>query len=102
MGLDLRNPRIYEYVDVNPLGVSNYITTHNKSIEEYIVPVKGYKNFDVLSSGSIPPNPTEILMSKKIKELFDLLKQQYDYIIVDRSEERRVGKECRSRWEACH
>src|SRR5690554_574919 len=83
MGLDLRNPKIYEYVDVNPLGVSNYITTNNKSIEEYIVPVKGYKNFDVLSSGSIPPNPTEILMSKKIKELFDLLKQQYDYIIVD-------------------
>lgn len=83
MGLDLRNPKIYEYVDVNPLGVSNYITTNNKSIEEFIEPVKGYKNFDVLSSGSIPPNPTEILMSKKIKELFDVLKKQYDYIIVD-------------------
>jgi len=83
MGLDLRNPKIYEYVDVNPLGVSNYITTNNKSIEEFIEPVKGYKNFDVLSSGSIPPNPTEILMSKKIKDLFDVLKKQYDYIIVD-------------------
>ena len=35
------------------------------------------------SSGSVPPNPTEILMSKKIKELFEVLKQQYDYIIVD-------------------
>lgn len=83
MGLDLRNPKIYEYVDVNPLGVSNYITTNNKSIEEFIEPVKGYKNFDVLSSGSVPPNPTEILMSKKIKELFDVLRKQYDYIIVD-------------------
>ncbi|HLW62365.1 MAG TPA: polysaccharide biosynthesis tyrosine autokinase [Flavobacterium sp.] len=83
MGLDLRNPKLYEYVNVNPLGVSNYISTNNKSIEEFITPVNGYKNFDVLSSGSIPPNPTEILMSTKIKELFEILKQQYDYIIVD-------------------
>src|SRR5690554_28034 len=83
MGLDLRNPKLYEYVNVNPLGVSNYISTNNKSIEEFITPVNGYKSFDVLSSGSIPPNPTEILMSTKIKELFEILKQQYDYIIVD-------------------
>ncbi|WLD22818.1 polysaccharide biosynthesis tyrosine autokinase [Flavobacterium dauae] len=83
MGLDLRNPKIYEYVKVNPLGVSNYITSNGKSLNDYIIPVEGYKNFDVLSSGSIPPNPTEILMTKKIKDIFDELKTQYDYIIVD-------------------
>ncbi len=83
MGLDLRNPKIYEYMKVNPLGVSNYILNSNKPLEDYIQPVEGYKSFDVLSSGSIPPNPTEILMSKQIKELFDKLKQSYDYIIVD-------------------
>lgn len=83
MGLDLRNPKIYEYIKVNPLGVSNYITSNGKSLNDYIIPVEGYKNFDVLSSGSIPPNPTEILMNKKIKDIFDQLKTQYDYIIVD-------------------
>ena len=83
IGFDLRNPKLYEYLKVNPLGVSNYISTNNKNIDEYIIPVEGYDNFDVLSSGSIPPNPTEILMNKKIKELFDSLKQKYDYIIVD-------------------
>lgn len=83
VGLDLRNPKLYEYLKVNPLGITNYITTNGKSIDEYIIPVEGYENFDVLSSGSIPPNPTEILMSKRIKELFDLLKEKYDYIIVD-------------------
>src|SRR5690554_532657 len=83
MGLDLRNPKIYEYMKVNPLGVSNYILSNNKPLNEYILPVEGYKNFDVLSSGSVPPNPTEILMSNRIKELFDELKQYYDYIIVD-------------------
>ena len=83
MGLDLRNPKLHEYLEINPLGVTNYFTTNSKPIEEYIIPVKGYANFDVLSSGSIPPNPTEILMNKKVKELFDSLKTQYDYIIVD-------------------
>jgi len=83
IGLDLRNPKLYEYVKVNPLGISNYITSNNKTLNDYISPVEGYENFDVLSSGSIPPNPTEILMNKKIKEVFDTLKAQYDYIIVD-------------------
>jgi len=83
VGLDLRNPKLYEYLKVNPLGVSNYITKNDKPIESYIIPVEGYDNFDVLSSGSIPPNPTEILMNKKIKDLFENLKAQYDYIIVD-------------------
>lgn len=82
-GLDLRNPKLHEYLKVNSLGVSNYVTSNNKSLNDYILKVDGYENFDVLSSGSIPPNPTEILMSKKIKELFDTLKSQYDYIIVD-------------------
>lgn len=83
MGLDLRNPKLYEYLRVNPLGISNYITTNNKPLKDYILPVDGYENFDVLSSGSIPPNPTEILMSKKIKDIFTELKSHYDYIIVD-------------------
>lgn len=83
IGFDLRNPKLYEYLKVNPLGITNYMTTNNKPIEDFIIPVEGYEQFDVLSSGSIPPNPTEILMNKKIKDLFDNLKTKYDYIIVD-------------------
>ena len=85
MGLDLRNPKLYEYLKVHPLGVSNYISANNSSIHDYILKVDGYTNFDVLSSGSIPPNPTEILMSKKFQQLFKELKASYDYIIVDTS-----------------
>lgn len=83
VGLDLRNPKLYEYLKINPLGISNFVTSNNKSLNDYILKVEGYENFDVLSSGSIPPNPTEILMSKKIREVFETLKSQYDYIIVD-------------------
>lgn len=83
VGLDLRNPKLYEYLKINPLGVTNYVSSDNAKIEDYIIPVEGYDSFDVLSSGSIPPNPTEILMNKKLKQLFDDLKTKYDYIIVD-------------------
>lgn len=83
IGLDLRNPKLQEYLNINPLGISNYITSNNKPLQSFIHHVEGYANLDVLSSGSIPPNPTEILMSKKIKEIFEELKNQYDYIIVD-------------------
>ncbi|MEG1265590.1 MAG: hypothetical protein RSE19_03860 [Myroides sp.] len=83
MGLYLRNPKLYEYLKVHPLGVSNYISPNNNSIQDYILILDGYTKFDVLSSGSIPPNPSEILMSKKFQQLFKELKASYDYIILD-------------------
>jgi capsular exopolysaccharide synthesis family protein len=43
----------------------------------------GYDNFYALSSGVIPPNPVELLMSNKINLLFEQLKKEFDYIIVD-------------------
>jgi tyrosine-protein kinase Etk/Wzc len=36
-----------------------------------------------LPSGVIPPNPAELLMGKNIDELFEKLRKEYDYIIVD-------------------
>lgn len=39
--------------------------------------------FLYLSSGSIPPNPSELLLNKRLAELFETVKQDYDYIIVD-------------------
>ncbi|MDX1761815.1 MAG: tyrosine protein kinase, partial [Christiangramia sp.] len=42
-----------------------------------------HQGLDVLTSGSIPPNPAELLRSKKMEELFVQLRKDYDYIIVD-------------------
>jgi Mrp family chromosome partitioning ATPase len=39
--------------------------------------------FDVIPSGTIPPNPAELLMSNRVKELFDYASERYEYIIVD-------------------
>ena len=83
VGTDLRNPRISDYIQSPDKGVSNYLTNNNATIEDYITKVDGFEDFHVLPAGSIPPNPAELLMSSKVDEMFEHLKSQFDYIIVD-------------------
>jgi tyrosine-protein kinase Etk/Wzc len=83
VGLDVRNPKFTEYLDVNPKGVTNFVSTQDANLKDFISSVPNFRNFDVLASGIIPPNPVELLMDDKITEMFDELKKNYDYIIVD-------------------
>lgn len=83
VGTDLRNPRISDYIPSPERGVSNYLTNNDASIEDFITKVDKFSDFHVLTAGSIPPNPAELLMSNKVDEMFAYLKANYDYIIVD-------------------
>jgi len=83
VGMDVRNPRLNEYMDLPERGVTNYLSSKDLKLEDLIVKYKGYEDFYVLPPGAIPPNPAELLMSKKVDEVFQSLKLQYDYIIVD-------------------
>ncbi len=40
-------------------------------------------NMDIIAAGPVPPNPSELLLSKKVDDLFAQLRTMYDYIIVD-------------------
>ena len=81
--MDVRNPKLDEYLSIPPKGITNYITSKSKNISEYIVKQDNFEQFYILPSGVIPPNPAELLMSNRVNDLFDELKQEYDYIIVD-------------------
>ena len=83
IGADIRNPKFGEYIDVPSLGLTNYLSANDKNVHDYIIKHKGYENFYILPSGVIPPNPAELLMGKKVDQLFAELKKEYDYIIVD-------------------
>jgi len=83
VGMDIRNPKFAEYIDVSSLGLTNYLSSSESNIEDYIVKHPGYENFFILPSGIVPPNPAELLMSKKVDQLFEKFKKEYDYIIVD-------------------
>ncbi len=83
MGMDLRNPKLKEYINLPVIGITNFLTNKDAKIQDYIIKIDGYEDFYALPAGTIPPNPAELLMNKKIEEMFKTLKQQYDYIIVD-------------------
>ena len=63
--------------------LTNYLSTKDADLRSFIFRQEGYEHFDVLPAGVIPPNPAELLMSTKIETMFDTLKNEYDYIIVD-------------------
>lgn len=83
IGMDIRNPRLDEYLTLPDRGVTNYLSSKNLILDDLIVKYDGFEDFHVLPAGVIPPNPAELLMSKKVDTLFETLKNQYDYIIVD-------------------
>ncbi|MBZ4036521.1 polysaccharide biosynthesis tyrosine autokinase [Flavobacterium sp. 17A] len=82
VGLDLRKPRLADEFQLNTsLGVVNYLIRQN-SLEE-ITNSTEIPNLDVILSGPIPPNPSELILGDAMKELIEELKQKYDYIILD-------------------
>lgn len=82
LGFDLRKPQLHKYLEIeNSKGISNYLT-ENIELEKIIVAME-QENFYLINSGSIPPNPAELLIQDKTKEFINKLKEQFDYIIID-------------------
>ena len=82
IGADLRNPQIHKYFnkDKNIQGLTDCIINSNLKWQDCI-----YKNekFDILFSGTIPPNPTQILSSENFKLLLNQIKLSYECIVID-------------------
>jgi capsular exopolysaccharide synthesis family protein len=84
IGMDIRSPKLNEYIGLpHTRGLTDYLSTKDAVIGNYINKLDRFESMDVLLAGSIPPNPTELLMNKKVDELFAQFKKDYDFIIVD-------------------
>jgi polysaccharide biosynthesis transport protein len=82
VGLDLRKPKLFKDFDLkNDVGVVNYLIGQ-KTLSEITNKTK-IPFLDVITSGPIPPNPSELIMGDSMRELIDELKSKYDYIILD-------------------
>lgn len=79
---DLRRPTIHAtFRTLNLEGVTTILTgknTASKVIEQTFV-----DNLDILTSGPIPPNPSELLNSKRMSSILDWARQNYDIIVLD-------------------
>ncbi|MFY0631412.1 MAG: polysaccharide biosynthesis tyrosine autokinase [Flavobacteriaceae bacterium] len=84
MGMDLRAPKVTEYLGIpDRKGVTNYITDDNLTLDDIKFNIRNIKGLDIISSGVVPPNPAELLMTKRVENLFTIVKQEYDIVIVD-------------------
>lgn len=82
VGYDLRKPKLHKVFHVDGTkGITSYLIGRN-SYEEIIQHTE-FENLDVLVSGPVPPNPSELVDSDKNRDLIKQLRKQYDYIILD-------------------
>ncbi len=96
IGADIRNPKLYTFFsskDVDKLGkpsrnkdagLTEFLYDDSLTSKDIINPMLAHTNtIDVIYSGKIPPNPAELLMSDRMKELIEEMSARYDYVVVD-------------------
>ena len=85
IGSDIRNPQLQRY-DKNSrvyMGLTEFLYDENVTLDKVIHQSNMNPHLDVIYSGAIPPNPTELLTNGRYQVLLETLKPLYDYIIVD-------------------
>ncbi len=96
IGADIRNPKLHNFFagkNVDKLkvskktgdeGLTEYLFNHSLSSQDIIKSLLVHTStIDIIYSGKVPPNPSELLMGDRMKQLFEETSQHYDYVIVD-------------------
>ena len=88
VGLDIRRPRLAEQFGINDHkhGITNLLVKDNpnrEDVEAQILPSGVNKNLDLLMAGSVPPNPAELIARNSLDTIIEILKEKYDYIMID-------------------
>lgn len=79
---DLRRPKLSRLLNVSaPSGLSNLLMDSSRM--DVTISAHETHGIDLLLSGDIPPNPSELLASVRMQKLLEALRERYDYIIID-------------------
>lgn len=82
MDLDMRRPRIHRGFDVeNDRGMSTLLI--GKHTLEQVTRKSSLENLDFVTAGPIPPNPSELIISERTKEIIEEAKSKYDVLVID-------------------
>ena len=81
--LDLRTPSLHGHFGIEQQysGISTYLSQRDNIGN--IIFSTNYQNLDIIPAGPIPPNPSELILSNRLTDLFEILKKKYDYILID-------------------
>lgn len=80
---DLRHASASKYFKSNKKGFSNYLNGQINDLSEVIIQSPQNANLWMLPVGVIPPNPTELLLSDKMNEMMEKIRNEYSFIIFD-------------------
>lgn len=88
VGLDIRKPRLAELFEINDHqhGITNLLTQPDPTaadVKKQIMKSGISNNLDILMAGPIPPNPAELVARKSLDQVIDILKETYDYVLID-------------------
>jgi len=88
VGLDIRKPRLVKLFNIpaNKKGITTFLSGNDRTfaaLDEQIIHGVVNKNLDVLPAGIIPPNPGELISREQLDLAVELLKEHYDYVLLD-------------------
>ena len=82
---DVRKPDLLKNLNLNSsLGLTNYLK-NECALDDIIIASPTQPNLYVIGCGSVPENPAELLMNPRISDLFQELREKFDYVIIDTS-----------------
>jgi capsular exopolysaccharide synthesis family protein len=82
MGMDLRKPKLASAFGMtNDRGITSVLST-DLDWRQAVKP-SGYEHLDVLLSGPVPPNPAELLLRDRFREMMEQIKESYEVVILD-------------------
>ncbi|MFZ2901254.1 MAG: polysaccharide biosynthesis tyrosine autokinase [Saprospiraceae bacterium] len=83
--LDLRKPKqnVYMGIERAKTGIVDYLVEADMKPHDVIYNSGLHENLDVIVSGPKPPNPSELILSPRLRILVDQLREEYDFIILD-------------------
>ena len=85
LGADIRNPQLHRFTTMkdNREGLTEYLVSDENNPSKFINPSGISPNLDVMFSGTIAPNPNDLLDMDKFDEMIQTFRKNYEYIIID-------------------
>ena len=85
VGLDIRKPGLNKVFNISKReqGITQYLANPEKNLMDLVQLSDVSKNLYILPGGTVPPNPTELLARDGLDKAIDMLKNNFDYVILD-------------------
>ena len=84
LGMDIRRPVLAHLFNLsNDEGVTTFLSGQCESVMDLVHMSEENENLYVLPGGPVPPNPNELLLSRHMQTMFNQLRDEFDYIIID-------------------